>query len=89
MDSILPRGFPEELYKKTLPKEKTAWVCVRCGESFRDPEPHGSSSMLERRVSDLCSTCREQILYLCLSRDQEPKNLRGRATGPIHQDGGE
>ena len=85
----LPRGFPEELYRKPLEKEKSMQVCIRCGESFREPEPRGPSSLLERRVSDLCSFCREQIIYRCLHRNLNSKNLKGRCESPAHQDGGE
>jgi hypothetical protein len=85
----LPRGFPEKLYKKTLDREKTSQVCVRCGEPFREPEPQGQSSLLENRVSDLCSPCREHVIYLCLNRGLNPNNLQSRVGKSTHQNGGE
>ena len=85
----LPRGFPEELYEKTLEKEKSTQVCIRCGEPFRETEPHGQSSLLGNRVSDLCSPCREHILYLCLHRDLNSNTLQSRVANSTHRNGGE
>lgn len=86
----LPKGFPEELYKKPLEKgEKSTQVCIRCGEPFRETESCDPSSTLDTRVSDLCGSCREQILCRCLQRGLHSKNLQGRLARSAHQEGGE
>jgi hypothetical protein len=66
----LARGFPVELYKERYIKAKTTQVCIRCGEPV--PDLDSPASRLEYRISALCEACREQIIYLCLHRAQEP-----------------
>ncbi len=68
----LVRSFPVGLYKEKerYATAKTTQICMRCGEPVHDLD--SPSSRLEYRISALCEACREQIIYRCLHRAQEP-----------------
>jgi hypothetical protein len=63
----LVKGFSEELYRERYVKAKSTQICMRCGEPVGD---QGSpSTRLDYRISALCESCRDEIIYRCLHRD--------------------